>query len=1693
MKRDDACADRPHCQDGGDEVAALAHAIAAELGVALGSAERVAADCARLRQVLHDPPTESEGRHLVELAGLLARCPGTPARPLAALLQTLAADYRDPWSLLQGVIAATQGDLVQSGLECAARLASAGGLEVGEQVVRFLADRVEEEGSRLREPEALRLIARMLGAARGPSTERAGPALELFLGSDATPRRLAARILDLDGEPVARELRERLLGQDAHAQLGDYLDYTRASHLDLAHLLARPPGAQRVASALAEAERQCGKALLRELVAELGWPRVNLGLEIRPLVGVSLGGSFPFMVTPAEAELLASSGDVRRTGEQFLVIAHGGTCTAEGDAIERDPVERFRAHGAAHAELLPAFLDVTLPTRTAVRRLLDRMDRLVAEFATLFASHTDECPAIADVYRDLRERVMRELEREGGEDQLSPVLTRLVWTFEDPQSPGDVRTLHGLKRYLHQRSLRLAFRLVQAGRGTNRTVDVLVASQTRVLRRLRTLHYVDFDPGAGETPSTVRLPFPVCVIAEGFSRSLLHGRESFPKVQIFCYGSEIHYYVSFGNHPALLRVNYAPPLQGGMIDLEFFGVSKYELSGHPNPALDGLAQLFRRLDFDVRIENTHVSARYDKERSIDLGDLCEKAESLACALPYLMDLDWVLGDVARDAEARVEVARAWADWLARWGVLPLEQILTRDRCGILAGVEKSPAGEREIPWPGEGVYRDRFSATLPLGLPETLREALRELGLDSIPLLDDATDRPLGQLRLERELLGPLRAALSRGEIAVSPRGPLRRAGENYQSQHEAEHFAEILAMGDERLRGCAAVAHVLGPLERMLRFRTTGAVEGYEVQSASLPLTGASLRVSVLRDSAGIIRLGLFTDGPALGRRRAQASDAWRSNARVGGADLGMMLRRSGYVTPGAESALEVTAEESARIRDTFRGPNPTPPVRPHADERVVMGLGASPGRVVGRALFGTAGRVPGDFKGAILVTASLRPDDNAFIYRAAGAVSTGGGVLSHVGLTAMEFHKPALIVPGEWEHVVGGPSILRVRGLEYREEARDVAGFHVSVRRNLREPEHRLHEGDLVVLDADAGTLGMLGQDGAALGLHEELRALAEALRCLAAASDPAEILTLRGRKLRARHQLVKLLARLTSRALARHAVRELLVGGGFAAEPNARGERIRLLAPLLDNPQVGRVAQECLLDTVRELARRLRTACARAEQQIPVLPSIHEVLAARLEILRQHDVLADTEAALKEAGLQVPGFRAPDVRIAERLARRRLRELRERTARALAVALAPDERVGGRRHVLRHLERLDDVLATPERVRKDARRARADLERSDEAARARLAGRQVLWPSDGGMELDPLVGSKAANLAEIERLERTSCVPPWFVVTQHAFAEVMRLPVERPDAEAASGGPESLQRAIERVLTRADLGHAEKSSRIRALWEKFTLPEVLSETVKASYRRLATVGGAGSGPVDEAGGPFVSVRSSAREEDLEIAARAGEFDTFLFVRGEEQVLEHLKRAWSGLWTERAIHNRAVLGLGAEGSGGGVIVQRMVCSRVSGVLITSNVAEGELLEMVVNAGLGLGEGVVSGAVAADHVVVAKGSDLAEKPLRFRYVTADKRERVSFDQRAGAGTVRAETLYHQRLRPALEYLELAELVRLAARLEAAYGYPLNLEFGIEGARLWLLQVRPVPFIMSAVQDTLEHHPLTGAVAEPAA
>jgi phosphoenolpyruvate synthase/pyruvate phosphate dikinase len=1685
-----------------DLICSLVSTILAECEVVMGSPARVQEACSQLLTCCTSSPSLSALEGLRPLFQIVGSRSGAVVIPLVDMLEQLCAVAENPWPLLESLLAARDERVAHAALMRTLELAQSGRLAVDRRVTRFLSERLEAEGNSLGERENLSLLHDILRHCTLPVEEvQEEPVTSLYLmrGAEAKLRRMAARVLDRSGEPASPELTKLILGEEAYQFLAPYLAFTRATHLDLLYLVPLPGEPVPCLPGLQRAVTQCEEQLLREVISELGWTSLNFGLEVRKHVGITIGGSFPLVVLPAEASLFDGIEEARRSGETFLFVAHGGLpADARRAADQGDTVARFRAYNLTHSQVLAEILDVVPLTAVKIDRILSMMDSIVSDFVALFSNYAEECGILSSLYRELKERILRELEKEQEGPQISPELTRLVQMFEDPRSLAQVRTLHGLKRYLHQRGLRLGFRLVESGRATNRTVHLVVTSSKRILHVARVIQYADFETSKGGVGLT-QIPYPVQVVVDGFGRQITHGQVSLPAVKIFLYGNEVHYYVTFLNHPAFLRIDYSPPLRGGMIDLEYFGVSKHEIDLHPNIGLDAIQQFFLKLEFDVAVEKTHVHARYDKERALGLGDICEKAEALFRLTPYLMEIDWVIGSLDLSDEAKRLTAESWAGFFLLWGVIPIRQILTKKRRGIVVAVESGSSGERETAWSGQRPYRDRFTVPTPEDLIKRLRSSLTDLGVEANPLSEERRDQQIGQIYIENLILQPLREAVALGEIIDTSERFRRSSPELFQRRHEVEFFADILRTMDDpaavtpslaaldgtapeqplgALRASFLLAHFVGPLERTLRFQTSGSLNGFEVQRASMPLCGYSLGLYVLRDADGIIRLAIFSLGDALCLRRDQPSSPWRSNGSLDPTRFAELLWLNNYLTSGMESVKTDVASDAERVVSCFHRQNPSQRPRPIPGDNLIEGLRASPGRAVGKVLFSTRGRAPEEFDGAVLVAPTITPEDNTFLYHAVGVVSVGGGILSHAGLIAVQFRKPALIISGRWHQAPGERPVLFYRTLEYREETKKIPGFRISIRRDMQKRERRLSEGDVVVLDADEGILRNLRQDREVLSLHESMRHFGEASRRLAQAEDENEILALRGRRLRARHQIEKQLGQVTDLLLAHHVVQELFIGKDLAGEGGARSEKGRFISLLLGNPHVGRACHEFVLEISRNLTHRFYDRFEEARRRIPLAHHTFEVVSLYLQVFRLLRALEETLASLASCGLEPIRLDASLPDQIRAIARIRLRTLRGDLIRFLEAISSKPEPDWRLRHLVRQIQRLDLILDSPaaERVPTDGLKGRIIQE--DGAVRRRLKERRVLGPDDGGFELYSLIGWKAANLAEIERLGGRGLVPPWIVVTDRAFQEVLDAPLDNGSRD------ESLRSGIEGVLARADLTNGQKSMQIAQLWERVSIPAPVTEEVLAAYCRLtadAPVADASQGAGTD---PFVAIRSSGREEDTESATRAGEFETFLFIRGEGAIITHLKRAWSGLWTERAIHNRGVLGTTSQLGGGGIIVQRMVLSRVSGVLQTVNVAEDKHTEMVINAGLGLGEGIVSGTVAADLIFVAKAADLQGASLQFRYITSDKQERVVLDNRAGMGTIRVQTLYHQRLRPALEYVELLELVRIADRLEGAYGYPLDIEFGIEGPRLWILQARPVGTFPAMIREMTTYYPL---------
>src|SRR5262249_49418056 len=192
-----------------------------------------------------------------------------------------------------------------------------------------------------------------------------------------------------------------------------------------------------------------------------------------------------------------------------------------------------------------------------------------------------------------------------------------------------------------------------------------------------------------------------------------------------------------------------------------------------------------------------------------------------------------------------------------------------------------------------------------------------------------------------------------------------------------------------------------------------------------------------------------------------------------------------------------------------------------------------------------------------------------------------------------------------------------------------------------------------------------------------------------------------------------------------------------------------------------------------------------------------------------------------------------------------------------------------------------------------------------------------------------------------------------------------------------------------------------------------------------------------------------PPVAVRSSALGEDSADVSYAGQQESFLWVRGVEQVCDAVRDCWVSLYSAPAISYRAARGDGRAEPAMGVAVQAMVDAEVSGVLFTCNPVSGDPSMVAIDASYGLGVAVVGGELTPDNYLVSKVTgELVRRTVSSKHV-----EYVP--DAAGDGTVRLEVSAHRREEPCLDGPRLAALVEIARRIERHYGTHQDVEWAL--------------------------------------
>lgn len=327
-------------------------------------------------------------------------------------------------------------------------------------------------------------------------------------------------------------------------------------------------------------------------------------------------------------------------------------------------------------------------------------------------------------------------------------------------------------------------------------------------------------------------------------------------------------------------------------------------------------------------------------------------------------------------------------------------------------------------------------------------------------------------------------------------------------------------------------------------------------------------------------------------------------------------------------------------------------------------------------------------------------------------------------------------------------------------------------------------------------------------------------------------------------------------------------------------------------------------------------------------------------------------------------------------------------------------------------------------------------------------------ILWLEEIRKEDIPSVGGKGASLGEMASIGLP--VPPAFVVTSQAFRRfLIRTGLEDPLYSILESLDVDDNDALESAAKKAkDLIHEAK------------MPDDLKSEIRIAYEKLSRTG------------DIVAARSSATAEDLPDASFAGQQETVLNIKGIDNLLKAVQVCWASLYGARAIYYRVKQGFDHHSVNIAVVVQQLIPSEKAGVMFTSHPVTGESLA-IIEGSWGLGESVVSGTVSPDNYVF----DRRLERITDRLISLKNVEIVAD---GNYGTITREVEKSRQEQQVLSDDEVRRLTTYGIVSEEHYGVPQDMEWGIVGDKIYILQSRPVTTIKG--QATVKEDTKAGSV-----
>ncbi|PGC45583.1 phosphoenolpyruvate synthase [Bacillus toyonensis] len=295
--------------------------------------------------------------------------------------------------------------------------------------------------------------------------------------------------------------------------------------------------------------------------------------------------------------------------------------------------------------------------------------------------------------------------------------------------------------------------------------------------------------------------------------------------------------------------------------------------------------------------------------------------------------------------------------------------------------------------------------------------------------------------------------------------------------------------------------------------------------------------------------------------------------------------------------------------------------------------------------------------------------------------------------------------------------------------------------------------------------------------------------------------------------------------------------------------------------------------------------------------------------------------------------------------------------------------------------------------------------------------------------------LVGGKGLNLGELSNIQGIQ-VPEGFCVTTVGYEKA----IEQIEVFHTLLN----QLAILKIEDRDQI--SEISKKIR---EAIMAVEIPVDVVESVAHYLSRFGNEHA----------YAVRSSATAEDLPYASFAGQQDTYLNIIGKEAVLQHVRKCWASLFTDRAVIYRMQNGFDHNQVSIGVVVQKMVFPVASGILFTADPITSNRKVLSIDASFGLGEALVSGLVSADNYKV-KEDEIVEKVIATK--------KLAIYGRKEGGTETKKIAPNQQKVQTLIEQQILQLARIGRQIEAYFGCPQDIEWCLVDDTFYIVQSRPI-------------------------